>query len=129
MKALCFFFSGLFLLGAAVQWNDPDPAAWIVAYLLGAALSLHAAIGGRAFGASATAAIVFAGWFASLAATIPEAPEEAFTSFQMRETSHEEPREAIGLLLLAGWTGVLAIRSRPAVGQDDRGGAKVRPRR
>ena len=95
MKALCFFFSGLFLLGAAVQWNDPDPAAWIVAYLLGAALSLHAAIGGRAFGASATAAIVFAGWFASLAATIPEAPEEAFTSFQMRETSHEEPPEIL----------------------------------
>ena len=129
MKALCFFFGGLFLLGAAVQWNDPDPAAWIVAYLLGAALSLHAAIGGRAFGANATAAIVFAGWFMSLAATIPEAPEEAFTSFQMRETSHEKPREAIGLLLLATWTGVLAVRSRPVVGQDDRGGAQVRPGR
>ena len=84
---------------------------------------------GQRFGANATAAIVFAGWFVSLAATIPEAPEEAFTSFQMRETSHEEPREAIGLLLLAGWTGVLAIRSRPVVGQNDRGGAKVRPGR
>ena len=120
MKALCFFFGGLFLLGATVQWNDPDPAAWIVAYLLGAALSLHAAIGGRAFGANATAAIVFAGWFVSLAATIPEAPEEAFTSFQMLETSHEKPREAIGLLLLATWTGVLAVRSRPVAGLDDR---------
>ena len=119
MKVLCFFFGGLFLLGAAVQWNDPDPAAWIVAYLLGAALSLHAAIGGRAFCANATAAIVFAGWFASLAATIPEAPEEAFTSFQMRATSHEEPREAIGLLLLAGWTAVLAVRSRPVADLED----------
>jgi hypothetical protein len=114
MRILCFFFGALFLVGAGVQWNDPDPLAWIVAYLVGAGLSFHAGAGGRAFVASALASIVFAVWFATLAATIPDAPEEAFTSFEMRETSHEQPREAIGLLLLAGWSALLAVRARSA---------------
>lgn len=114
MRMLCFFFGALFLVGAGVQWNDPDPMAWIVAYLAGAALSFHAGGGGRAFAANALASVVFLVWFATLAATIPSAPEEAFTSFEMRETSHEEPREAVGLVLLAGWTAVLAVRARSA---------------
>ena len=114
MRFLNFFFAAVFALGAIVQWNDPDPLAWIVAYLVGAGLSIHAARGGRAFGPNLLATIVFLGGFASLAATIPEAPDEAFTSFRMQASSHEEPREAVGLLLLAVWTGVLAWRARPA---------------
>ncbi len=116
MRILCFFFGGLFLIGAGVQWNDPDPLAWVVAYLVGAGLSFHAGSGGRAFAANAIAALAFGVWFATLAATIPGAPEEAFTSFEMRERSHEEPREAVGLLLLAGWSAVLAVRARSVEG-------------
>lgn len=112
MRVACLFFGALFLVGAGVQWNDPDPLVWIVGYLLGAGLSFHAAGGGRAFAANAIAALAFVGWFATLAATVPGAPEEAFTSFEMRDTSHEEPREAVGLLLLAGWSAVLAVRAR-----------------
>ncbi|MEM9175795.1 MAG: transmembrane 220 family protein [Myxococcota bacterium] len=112
MRIACFGFGALFLFGAAVQWNDPDPFAWIGAYLAGAALSIHAGRGGRAFVANALAAAVFAVGFASLATTLPGAPEEAFTSVRMQSADHEEPREAVGLALLAGWCGVLAVRAR-----------------
>ena len=114
MRVLSFVLAAVFLVGAIVQWNDPDPLAWIVGYLVGAALSFHAARGGRAFAPNVAAALVFGLWFASLAATIPDAPDEAFTSFQMQSSSHEEPREAVGLLLLAVWCGVLALQARRA---------------
>lgn len=112
MRWSCFFFAALFLVGAAVQLNDPDPVAWIAAYLVGAGLSLHAAMGHRAWLPNALAAVVFGIWFATLAASLPGAPSEAFTSFRMQARSHEEPREALGLVLLAGWSGVLAERAR-----------------
>ena len=119
MRIACFVFTALFLVGAAVQWNDPDPMAWIVAYLLGAGLSLQAALGKPSFPANALAAVAFGIGFATLAATIPDAPDEAFTSFQMRETSHEEPREAVGLGLLSAWSAVLAFRARPRSSSED----------
>lgn len=38
MKALNIFFIILFVLSAALQYNDPDPYIWIPIYLLGAVL-------------------------------------------------------------------------------------------
>ena len=119
MRIASFVLTAIFVLGAAVQLNDPDPALWVAAYLVGAGLSLHAAIGGRAFVPNAIAALVYAGWFASLAASLPGAPGEAFTSFRMQASSHEEPREAVGLALLAIWSIVLAVQARRAARDDE----------
>jgi len=102
-------FAGIFLLGAIVQWNDPDPAIWILGYGVAAGLSLAACLGRPSRVACSIAAIVFALWFVSLAPSLRGAPEAAFTSFQMQASSHEEPREAVGLALLSGWNLVLAI--------------------
>lgn len=110
MRVLSGFFAGVFLLSAAVQWNDPDPFVWIAGYLVAAGLSLAACLGRIPVLPNAVAAIGFGLWFLSLAGTIPGAPSEAFTSFEMRDTGHEEPREAVGLLICAIWTGFLAIR-------------------
>lgn len=38
MKALNIFFIVLFLISAALQYNDPDPYIWIPIYLYGARL-------------------------------------------------------------------------------------------
>lgn len=42
MKALNIFFIILFLLSAALQYNDPDPYVWIPLYLYGAFLCYKA---------------------------------------------------------------------------------------
>lgn len=110
MRWLDGVFAVLFLFAAAVQGNDPDPLVWIAAYLIAAGLSLAACLGRIPVLPNGLAAVCFALWFLSLAATLPGAPADAFTSFHMRAASHEEPREAIGLALCAAWTASLAIR-------------------
>lgn len=41
MKFLYFFFVVIFILSAAVQYNDPDPWVWIGLYLVPAFLCYH----------------------------------------------------------------------------------------
>ena len=112
MRIASGVFAAVFLLGAVVQLNDPDPFLWILAYAISAALSLAGAFG-RPYGiASAVAAAVYGIWFLTLAATLFGAPGEAFTSFRMQAETHEEPREAVGLILLSGWNAALFLWSR-----------------
>lgn len=111
MRALAGCMAGVFTLGAAVQWNDPDPALWIAAYLAGAGIALAAALGRWLLWPSLLAAAVFGVAFAALAPGLLEAPGEAFTTFRMQAESHEEPREAVGLALLAGFCGWVAWRA------------------
>lgn len=110
MRWLDGSFVVLFVFAAAVQYNDPDPVVWIAGYATAAALSGLAFQGRWPVVPNAIAAIGFLAWFLSLAGTLPGAPSEAFTSFHMKAASHEEPREAIGLLLCAVWTAGIALR-------------------
>lgn len=110
MRWLDGLFVVLFVFAAAVQYNDPDPVVWITGYLTAAALSALAYRGRLPVLPNALAAIVFLGWFLTLAGTLPGAPSAAFTSFHMQAPSHEEPREAIGLLLCVVWTAGIAFR-------------------
>lgn len=112
MRVVAGSFAALFLLAVAVQWNDPDPLAWMLGYGVAAWLSLMACFGRIPVVANALAAVAFLAWFATLAGSLPAAPSAAFTSFEMQSASHEEPREAVGLLLAAGWTGALALVGR-----------------
>ena len=116
MRVAAGIFAAVFLLGAAVQWNDPDPFVWIAGYLAAAGLSLAACLGRRWRVACGVAAGVYGLWFLTLASSLPDAPEEAFTSFRMQSTSHEEPREAVGLALMAVWNGALAVWAGAARG-------------
>lgn len=110
MRWLDGIFALLFLLAVAVQWNDPDPALWMVGYGVAAGLSLAGYFGRFPVFPNLLAGLGFALWFLSLAGSLAGAPVAAFTSFEMRAASHEEPREAVGLLLAAGWTFALALR-------------------
>ena len=100
--------SVLFALGAAVQWNDPDPLLWIAAYLVGMGLSVLGALGRPHGLASLLAALVLGVSFLVISPSLLGAPEEAFTSVKMQAVDHEEPREAVGLALLSGWSFALA---------------------
>lgn len=112
MRWLDRIFVVLFGLAVVVQYNDPDPLVWMAGYGVAAGLSLAALLGHLPILPNLLAGTGFSLWFLSLAATLPGAPLEAFTSFKMTAASHEEPREAIGLLLAAGWTFMLAARGR-----------------
>ena len=111
MRVAAGVFAGIFLVGAIVQWNDPDPMLWILGYAVAAGLSLAACLGRPSRVGCAVAALVFGLWFVRLAPSLRGAPEAAFTSFRMQASAHEEPREAVGLALLSGWNLSLAIWS------------------
>jgi hypothetical protein len=109
MRIASGLFAGIFAIGAIVQLNDPDPLLWILGYAVASVLSIAGALGRPHRVANALAAIVFGLWFLSLATSLAGAPQEAFTSFEMQADSHEEPREAVGLLLLCGWSAAMAV--------------------
>jgi hypothetical protein len=112
MRFVAGFFALVFVFAAAVQWNDPDPLPWIAGYLCAAGLSAAAVVGRMSWGVSALAAMAYTFWFLSLAPSLVGADPAAFQSLQMREASHEEPREALGLALCAGWSAALAWIAR-----------------
>ena len=102
----------LFVFAAVVQWNDPDPLAWIVLYGLAATLAGLAARGRARFAPNAAAAALFTALVLWWAPSLEDARGEAFTSVQMKAAEDEEPRETIGLLLCAVWTATTAVFSR-----------------
>jgi len=104
--------AALFGLSLAVQWNDPDPLRWMVAYGIAAGLAGAAAAGYLPYRLNAAAFVLF---LALVALTLPglvDARRESFTSFQMRTASDEEPREVVGLALCAVWSGVQTWAAR-----------------
>jgi len=108
--------SGLFALlfgsAALLQFNDPDPALWVAAYASAAGLAAAAALHKAHFWIAAPLAALFALWTASLLPSLLASESAAFTSFRMHSPSHEEGREAIGLLLCAAYASWLAFTCR-----------------
>jgi hypothetical protein len=112
VRILSGLFCAIFVLAAAVQWNDPDPISWIIGYLSAAILSAVAASGRAWTRANVGAAVILGLWFATLAPSLMHTEPAAFESFKMSEAQHEEPREAVGLGLAAGWCAALALYTR-----------------
>jgi hypothetical protein len=106
-----------FVLSAAVQYNDPDPFAWVVIYLAAAGVSL-AALGAIPVVRVATAVAAAAlAWAATLLPVIARASLPAlFESWEMISPEVEEGREIGGLLLVAGWTAFVAYREHKIQG-------------
>lgn len=93
----------LFLAAAAVQYNDPDPAIWILVYLAAAvdtALVLARRLVWQAPLALAVATLV---WALTL---VPAAHGQGW-SFDGEET-----RELGGLVIISLWSAVLAVAAR-----------------
>jgi hypothetical protein len=103
----------LFLYATAVQYNDPDPLRWMAAYGIGAALSGLAAVRGSvpvrlAFGWAAACVV-----FAVLDAALGVGQTDPMGGFpHWGALRGEITREVLGLLLMAGWTAVLAWWTR-----------------
>jgi lysylphosphatidylglycerol synthetase-like protein (DUF2156 family) len=104
----------LFTLGAAVQVNDPDPARWIAVYALAAAACLLSLLRRLPWTLPALLCAVAVAWAATLAPrVVGRVPfREMFGAFEMRTVGIEESREMYGLLIIAAWMVVLALRAQ-----------------
>ncbi|MEX2527264.1 MAG: transmembrane 220 family protein [Gemmatimonadota bacterium] len=100
--------AGVFILSAAVQWNDPDPAGWIILYLFAALASgLEAARRGT-WHLPAAVTMVALGWAVLLLPMVRlDALPHLLEGWGMYSPGVEEAREFGGLLMVAGWSGVL----------------------
>ena len=104
----------LFTLGAAVQVNDPDPARWIAVYALAAVACLLSLLRRMLWTLPALLCAVALAWALTLAPrVVGRVPfREMFGAFEMRTVGIEESREMYGLLIIAAWMAVLALRAR-----------------
>jgi hypothetical protein len=111
LRLAAAIFAALFLLAAIVQWNDPDPVRWILAYGAVSVLSLAAAFGQRWRLPSALlcAGLALAALF--FTPHLARAPAEVFASFAMKDEGVELAREAAGLWLCFLWTLVLTLHA------------------
>lgn len=102
----------LFTLGAAVQVNDPDPVPWIAVYGLAAAVCLLSLLRRMHWTLPALLCAVALAWAATLAPrAIGRVPfRDMFGAFEMRTVGIEESREMYGLLIIAAWMAMLALR-------------------
>jgi hypothetical protein len=107
--------TALFVVAAAVQWNDPDPARWIAIYGVAALLSARAAQGQLPLVPNVLAALAFLALGLRALPDLLGAREEAFTHWHMLSERDEVAREAGGLAICAAWSAVLtaaALRAR-----------------
>jgi hypothetical protein len=107
-------FLVMFALSVVVQFNDPDPVRWIAIY--GAAgLACGVTLGGRLrWWLPAAVAAAAGAWSATIAPrVVGRVPwRRMFEAWEMRDLGVEESREMYGLLIVAVWMTVLAIRAR-----------------
>jgi len=105
----------LLAVAVAVQYNDPDPLRWMAIYGAACALSAVAVVRGRAPSALVAAVGLVAlvwGLIVAQGAYGRSHLSEMFQSWEMKSPAVEEAREASGLLIVAAWMAVLAIRAR-----------------
>ncbi len=105
-----------FLFSIVVQFNDPDPFAWIAIYGLAAGASVLGLLGRGHWACPAVVGLVAAVWAARIApGVLSQVPFLAmFGAFEMENAGIEESREMYGLVFIATWMVVLAVRAARA---------------
>lgn len=107
------FLALLFLFGAAVQFNDPDPFRWIAIYVAASAVCAFAAMGRLRWPFPVATALVAFVWALTLAPRVlPQVRiGEMFSAWEMSNERIEECREMLGLLIIFVCMSFLALPS------------------
>jgi hypothetical protein len=114
MRATNGFFGLVFLASVPVQFNDPDPVVWILAYSSAAAMCLAWDRRRLARAVPVLFALVSCVAAAVILAHLPGDVDvgAALTQWGMAASGSEELREMGGLTLVALWSGALAVYGR-----------------
>jgi hypothetical protein len=114
MRALNLLFALSFLASVALQYNDPDPLAWMLIYGLAAVLCVGWERSRIPRWAPAVLAVAAGGWALRILLTVPAGVEvfPALTDWGMYTPGSEELREIGGLALVAIWMAALSARPR-----------------
>ena len=109
MRIATVLMALVFLFGAAVQYNDPDPFRWLLVYLAAAALSLQAyRVALPWWLPAAVGGVVFIWAFGIALGLDPSVLRQMFAEFGMGSLEIEEAREVLGLVIIGTWMCVLA---------------------
>ncbi|MFN0122461.1 MAG: transmembrane 220 family protein [Blastocatellia bacterium] len=113
MKALNYFMLLAFLLSVAVQYNDPDPARWMLMYGAAAVACALFARGLNLWYLFTGVALVALFWMVAIAPAIlgKVAIADLFQAWEMKNHDIEIARESGGLLIVIVWMVLLAIAS------------------
>ncbi len=120
MNLLNWVFFLIFLLGAVIQINDPDPVIWMAMWgaAAGACLLFGLGLTGSAFRAvPLLIGIIALVWAAILIPVVVNSAgdlrwKEVFNVVTMSSIAVEWVREMGGLLIIAAWMGVIFHSSR-----------------
>ena len=106
------FFLVIYLLCAAVQYNDPDALPWVALYLCAAAMCTARLRKRLPQWLPKLLFIVSLLWMGALLPNIigQVSPQDIAASISMQTTAVEEAREIGGLFLVALWSGMIALR-------------------
>lgn len=106
------FFLVIYLLCAAVQYNDPDALPWVALYLSAAAMCAARLRKRLPEWLPKLLFIVSLLWMGALLPNIVGhvSPRDVAASISMQTTAVEEAREIGGLFLVALWSGMNALR-------------------
>jgi hypothetical protein len=110
-----YFFLLIFLLCVVVQYNDPDPLAWMAVYGAAFVCCILFAVRKLPFYLPAVVGLVSLIWAILIlpdvwGLTIPI--KEVFATIHMLSPGVEEVREMGGLLIVSFWMFVLFLKSK-----------------
>tara|TARA_R110002049_G_scaffold177382_20_gene344574 strand:- start:2882 stop:3202 length:321 start_codon:yes stop_codon:yes gene_type:complete len=104
----------MYLLSAAVQYNDPDAFLWVLVYLAAAVMCALQFRARPPLWLPRALLVITAVWMGALLPSIVGqiSLQEIFASISMKTRAVEEAREIGGLFLVTLWAGVLTYRQR-----------------
>jgi hypothetical protein len=103
----------MFLLSVVVQFNDPDPIRWAAIYGAAALVCLLSLMGRvRKWQPLVVGAIALV-WALTIAPRVVGRvdPQSMFSAWEMKSEGIEESREMYGLLIVAFWMALVAVRA------------------
>lgn len=111
LVVLDLMFAGLFVVAAALQYNDPDPVRWMALYggaAVSTVLALHTRRGWLLAGAVGLVAAVWGGllWVEVIGRVIPS---DLWRKMSEKGGAVEELREAGGLTIVCTWLSVSSL--------------------
>jgi hypothetical protein len=112
-QAADVFFFLMFALSVVVQFNDPDPIRWVAIYGAAALVCLLSLIKRVRKWQPLLVGAAALVWAVTIAPRVVGRvdPKSMFSAWEMKDLGIEESREMYGLLLVAFWMAVVALRA------------------